>query len=213
LDQHQVPEPWSGDIEHAPILFLSSNPSFDENRSEEYPQWSDEWMADFFRHRFGGGRKQWIDEDGVRSLQWDGSRGKSVPFWREVRSRARELFERDVRPGVDYALTEVVHCKSKGQEGVKEALRECAGRYLQPVVALSGAKVIAVLGKQAEKAVRDEFRLSDGSTFGPLQISERHRYIVFLPHPSYAQYGHPCTFEECLDKETLQALRAFLRRE
>ncbi len=210
LEHFQVPEPWSGDIEHAPILFLSSNPSFEENRSEEYPQWSDEWTADFFRHRFGGGRKQWIDEDGVRSLQWDGSRGKAVPFWREVRSRARELFERDVRPGVDYALTEVVHCKSKGQEGVKEALRECARRYLQPVVALSGAKVVVVLGKHAEKAVRDEFRLSSGSTFGPLQIGKHQRYIVFLPHPNAHSYR---SFEKCIDGKKLQELRVFLRRE
>ena len=167
-------------------------------------------MADFFRHRFGGGRKQWIDEDGVRSLQWDGSRGKAVPFWREVRSRARELFERDVRPGVDYALTEVVHCKSKGQEGVKEALRECARRYLQPVVALSGAKVVVVLGKHAEKAVRDEFRLSSGSTFGPLQIGKHQRYIVFLPHPNAHSYR---SFEKCIDGKKLQELRVFLRRE
>jgi len=32
LNDHQVPEPWSGDLEHAPILFLSSNPSFDEEK-------------------------------------------------------------------------------------------------------------------------------------------------------------------------------------
>ncbi len=115
LEHFQVPEPWSGDLEHAPILFLSSNPSFNESRSEEYPgwTWSDEWIADFFRHRFGGGRKQWIDGDGIRGLQRDGSWGKAVRFWTEVRSRARELLERDVRPGVDYALTEVVHCESR----------------------------------------------------------------------------------------------------
>jgi hypothetical protein len=35
LDTFQVPETWSGNIEQAPILFLSSNPSIDEN--EEIP--------------------------------------------------------------------------------------------------------------------------------------------------------------------------------
>ena len=119
LDQHQVPEPWSGNIQQAPILFLSSNPSIDGK--EEYPLWScpDQRIDDFFVNRFGGGRKQWI-EDGIRSLRRDGSRVR-VHYWIEVRQRARELLERDVLPGSDYALTEVVHCKSLNEAGVLEA--------------------------------------------------------------------------------------------
>src|ERR1700745_1036152 len=60
LNQHHVPEPWSGDREHAPILFLSSNPSIDEQ--EEFPlwSWSDAWIEDFFTNRYHGGRKPWI---------------------------------------------------------------------------------------------------------------------------------------------------------
>ncbi len=86
LTQHQVPEPWSGDIQHAPILFLSSNPSIDDNPSieerEEFPLWSwpDEWIEDFFAHRYAGGRKQWI-ENGTRYLRLNGSRGRAVSFW------------------------------------------------------------------------------------------------------------------------------------
>ncbi len=216
LDQHQVPEPWSGDIEHAPILFLSSNPSIDENPSigerAEFPlwSWSDEWMADYFTHRYKGGRKQWI-KNGTHYLQQNGSYSrKSVQFWSSVRKRAQELLGEDVDDGVDYALTEVVHCKSKGEVGVPEALQKCAKLYLQPVVALSGAKVIVVLGTLAEKAVRDEFLIPNGSMVGPLPIGKRQRYIVFLPHPN----AHvPRTFEKCFDKETLQVLRVFLHRE
>lgn len=191
MDQHQVAEPWSGDIQHAPILFLSSNPSIDESPSveerEEFPLWSwpDEWIEDFFTHRYKGGRKQWI-EDGKRYLRLDGSRGKSVSFWSHVRKRAEDLLERDVDDGVDYALTEVVHCKSRGETGVGEALRECASRYLQRVLELSEAKVIVILGKQAKKAVREEFSIPDGSMFGPLEIGKRQRYTVFLPHPQCA---------------------------
>jgi len=170
-------------------------------------------MADFFRHRFGGGRKDWIDEDGVRSLHWDGSRGKAVRFWIEVRSRARELCERDVRPGVDYALTEVVHCKSRGEAGVPEALNECARRYLRRVVKLSGARVLVTLGTRAKVAVQQEFSRSIPPTseevmFGPITIGERQRYIVFLPHPNAHMKR---TFETCVGREKLQVLRAFLR--
>lgn len=210
LSQHQVAEPWSGDIEHAPILFLSSNPSIDER--EEFPlwSWSDEQIADFFTHRYNGGSKQWI-KSGTHYLQRDGSYSKrSVQFWSSVRKRAKELLEKDIDDGVDYALTEVVHCKSKGEVGVEEALPLCTKLYLQPVVALSGAKVIVVLGKQAAKAVRDAFNLLDGNMFGPQLINNRQRYIVFLPHPN----AHvPRTFENSFDKEKLQELRDFLRRE
>lgn len=219
LDQHQVPEPWSGDIEHAPILFLSSNPSIDENPSieerEVFPLWSwqDEQIEDFFTHRYQGGRKQWI-KDGIHYLQLNGSHSRrSVLFWSCVRERAKELLS-DVDDGVDYALTEVVHCKSRREKGVKGALHECAGRYLRPVVELSGAKVIVVLGKQAEDAMRSEFNIPNGNVVGPQPIDERQRYIVFLYHPSYCshpdhKHRKPCTFEE-LDKEKLQELRAFL---
>ena len=43
-----VPEPWSGNLRDAPILFLSSNPSL--NRKESYPEesWSDSQLEDFF---------------------------------------------------------------------------------------------------------------------------------------------------------------------
>jgi Uracil DNA glycosylase superfamily len=210
LAHHQVPEPWVGDLEHAPILFLSSNPSLDEE--EKFPRWSwrEEQTADFFINRF----EQWIEE-GVRRLMPDGSL-KAVPFWVEVRQRAIELRGQGVRPGIDYALTEVVHCKSKREEGVKEALRECAGRFLRRVLELSGAKVIVVLGSKAEDAMRREFSIPDGSVVGPQPIGNHQRYIVFLYHPSYCRRPHrkyrkPCTFEECLD-EKLQELRAFLQR-
>jgi hypothetical protein len=54
--QLQVPEPWSGELEHALILILSSNPSI--STAEIYPRWEwpDEEIADFFGRRFGGGR-------------------------------------------------------------------------------------------------------------------------------------------------------------
>ena len=56
LAELQVPEPWSGDLEGAPVLFLSSNPSI--STAEVYPrwEWADEEIADFFGGRFGDGR-------------------------------------------------------------------------------------------------------------------------------------------------------------
>lgn len=206
LSNHQVPEPWSGDLEHARVLFLSSNPSVDELVEAPLWSWQDEWIEDFYVMRFGGGRKQWIQE-GIRKLMPDGSR-KPVRFWVEVRQRAIELLGKEVRPGIDYALTEVVHCSSRSEAGVPEALDECAKRYLRRVVELSGAKVIVVLGSKIKDTVKRDFSFSEGDMFGPAQIGGRQRYIVFLPHPNAHM---PRSFKKRLDEKRLEELRTFLR--
>jgi len=48
----QLPEPWSGQIDTAPLLFVSSNPAIDE--LEVYPDesWEDGKTTDFFQKRF-----------------------------------------------------------------------------------------------------------------------------------------------------------------
>ena len=53
------------------------------------------------------------------------------------------------RPGEDFALSEVVHCKSKKEEGVASALSTCSGRYLNELLSCSGALVIVLVGKKA----------------------------------------------------------------
>ena len=62
-----------------------------------------------------------------------------VRYWAAVRRRAGELLGREAVPGVDYAMSEVVHCKSARERGVGSALGECVPRYLEALVAASGA--------------------------------------------------------------------------
>jgi hypothetical protein len=205
--QLQVPEPWSGELEHALILILSSNPSI--STAEIYPRWEwpDEEIADFFGRRFGGGRRQWI-KDGTKSLRPDGSYGRATAFWAAVRQRAIELLQREVRPGVDYALTEIVHCKSKSEIGVAEAKKRCVPRYLRRVLALAAAKVIVVLGKPARQAAQEEFGIpEDAVVYGPQALCGRERMLAFLPHTNYRG---PRTFAGCLPAGKLEILRSFL---
>ena len=212
LENFQVPEPWSGHLEKAPIIFLSSNPSISE--SEEYPLgcWTEDQIADFFENRFGGGKKQWI-KNGVHGLQKSTeeqpSHGKATHFWVEVRERAKELLERDVNPGEDYTLSELVHCKSLAEEGVKEALEECTKRYFEPIVRLSGARIIVVLGSKAREIVKGKLGIpADIHLFGPEEVFGCKRLVVFMPHPS--SFGHR-SFAKCLTEEELGALRNLLR--
>ncbi len=209
-EDYQVPEPWSGDLENAPILFLSSNPSI--SMREKYPRssWPNERIIDFFVHRFGGGLENWtmdgrrtLNQDGIYSTQW-------VRYWVSARRRAIELTcNHDIQPGLDYALTEIVHCKSLDEMGVKEAVPECTRRYLERIVALSGAKIIVSFGKFAENAVHQIFRIQNHTKISePISAGNRHRIFVFMPHPNARMTR---SFQKILKASELERLRGCLR--
>jgi uracil-DNA glycosylase len=103
-----------------------------------------------------------------------------------VRALAESFLDkREVRPGVDYALTEVVHCKSRDEAGVASAVTVCAPLYLRRVIALSPARLIVVLGGHARNAVRRTFNYPDpGRISRPLRVGRRDLRFVFLAHPS-----------------------------
>jgi hypothetical protein len=186
----QVPEPWVGQIEHAPILFISSNPSFDEK--EKFPtdnakDWPSERIVDFFENRFTS-RAGWVKNLGV--LHHDGIYSKPVRFWVSARARAAEILQKknkQVAPGVDFALTEVVHCKSKGEIGVNEARDFCSKRYLKRILSVAAARVLVVYGRVAHDAVRGLPQVGGATEqrlLGPLVVHGRSRILVFLPHPN-----------------------------
>lgn len=130
--RRQVPEPWSGRLDAAPILFVGSNPSIAEDGG--FPNVVVERARDtvsYFSGRF--------DEQGG----WVSPREfNQVRYWTMVRSHANALLGRDAVPGVDFAMTEAMHCKSKAETGVKSALRACAARWLDEVMRESAAKVV-----------------------------------------------------------------------
>jgi hypothetical protein len=205
-DDYQVPEPWSGDLENAPILFLSSNPSI--SSKEKYPRhsWPDDRIIDFFVHRFGGGIENWtkngryiLYKDGTYSNIW-------VRYWGGVRRRAIELLGSDVRPGIDYVMSEVVHCKSHDEIGVRDTVQECSRRYLQRIVEQSCARVIVCLGGFASDAACQIFNIPKGINISePIEIGNRLRYFAFLPHPNAYK---PRSFAKCLEGSELEHLRS-----
>lgn len=211
LREFQIPEPWNGHLNTAPILFLSSNPSI--SGGEEYPTWTwdDSLLEDYFVNRFGGGEKEWVRANRY-NLQRDGTYSKEwVRFWAACRARAAELLDRaveDVHPGVDYALSEVVHCKSRSEQGVGQALDECTARYLRPVVSTSGAQVVVCFGKHAGSAIRKEFGIEEGNLAGPIVIGGRDRLFLFLPHP--ASFETNKTVVKCLTLNEFRAVRELL---
>ena len=173
-DGYHVPEPWSGHIDTAPILFLSSNPSLNEHERFPTSDWSADDTTDYFMRRF--------DEDAGHI---DRKKYNSVRFWTSVRARAREILGRDVTPGMDFALTEVVHCKSRQEEGVVEAMEFCAGKWLDAILSHAGARVIVVLGKPAKETCLQQWKLGPNhSVHFDVVLGGRPRAVLFLPHPN-----------------------------
>lgn len=190
----QVPEPWAGNLTGGQIIFISSNPSI--NEAEEYPRgdWPDEKIADFVTHRFSHG---WVSPDD-RVLLRDGTyHPDRVQYWLRIRQRAEELLGRPADPAVDYAMTEVVHCKSRRERGVARAATLCASLHLKRIIAASPAALVVVVGSKARDELRPLWDLPEdfGSreTLGvhewanliPLALGRSGgRVIAYLPHPT-----------------------------
>lgn len=110
-----------------------------------------------------------------------GEVGHIVRYWISIRARARELLPNAI-PGEDYAITEVVHCKSRGEEGVAEAADECISRHFDNVMSVAAAPVVVALGAFAWKRFLDGLSPPKGPI--DLDLGGQRRTVVFLPHPS-----------------------------
>lgn len=209
LNSFQAPAPWVGQIHRAPILFIGSNPSI--SHTEHHPTWrkSGDFKIDYFERHFGGGGQAWT-QDGVRTLQTDGTYSNVVRFYSGARQHAAELLEREPEPGVDYAVTWVVRCKSTGEIGVGRTARECSTRYLRRTIQASSARLIVVLGKHARDGIADLFGIltGDAHVAGPVKVGRRERWFVSLPHPSARQRRD---FRSRCSPEELEHLRGLVK--
>ncbi len=118
-------------------------------------------------------------------MRRDGTYAKPNAYWSEMLNRSSELFGRPVNPGEDYALTEIVHCKSRAMIRVGRAtVEECVARYLDRVLKVSAARVIASVGKKAGRVLRSILgRDGEASTIVPCTIAGRERVVLFLAAP------------------------------
>ena len=192
-DERQVPEAWAGSLETARVLFISSNPSISEptnptrpGTAEAYPRASDSdgGIVEFITRRFDPDvlPAPHVRNNGHRQI--DGSYAPATKFWSAIQARAVELLGPGAEPFRDYAMTEVVHCKSKGEVGVKKAATTCADLYLERVVALSPADVVVIVGAHAHERLATSLGLPERPYAVERLIGGRQRLVVYLPHPS-----------------------------
>ncbi len=183
-DKFQLPEPWNGDIVNAKLLFVSSNPSIDTNEAYPTNSWSQKKILDFFQNRFHPDRNWTKEARRVLSKDEQTYVERRVPYWDETKSMAKDAFGRFARPGFDYALTEIVHCKSKNRQGVKSAAKTCFDLWMNPLISLSDARVIIVLGGEANQMMSEFLELDGKIKFHRrVTLGSRERIVLFLPAP------------------------------
>jgi hypothetical protein len=192
--QRQVPEAWAGGISTAKVIFVSSNPSISEpgpgepaESAEAYPVASDTdaRIIDFVTRRFDPTvtPKPYVLDN--HHLQLDGEYRKTTTrFWSSIRKRAEELLGPGAQPHRDYAMTEVVHCKSKDEIGVAKAAATCGERYLDRILSLSPAGVVVVVGAAAHGYLAERWQLPIPPSAVWRRVGEKDRLVVHLPAPS-----------------------------
>jgi len=222
-DDYQLPEPWFGNLEGAEVLFIASNPSINPTigpLAEVYPRanWSDTDIVEWVVRRVDQTwdevpvtfrrppHKDFVVRCENGDYRNDGTKPFSPqPSWNGVHKRAIELLGSNAAPDRNYALTEVVHCKSKAAAGVHEALSYCGGRWMDEIVkSAQNVRMIVLLGSHARNWAIDRFQLAS-SFAGPVDLGGRnvavsssfvatfHGYrsipVCSLPHPTSQAKG------------------------
>lgn len=186
---HYVPEPWSGHLARAPILFISSNPGGGKqgegvNVDGTTDLWTDQSLLGAFDSAFDPAQVPGIVQ-ATHLVDIKGNRSRAIRYLSWLWYTSKDLLERDPVPGIDYAATEVVHCGSAGEAGVAEAFATCTARYFKRSLEASPAIVIICTGAWAARAFVEQFGVSllDGA-WGPGDLAGIDRLLLQVPHPN-----------------------------
>ena len=233
-EYRQVPEAWAGNLEYSRVIFVSSNPSISTPRvpgtGEEYPlagffntmiahpDWPIERVIDFQVNRldqsrtrpFVTGKAQFLCTDGLyRGSDSENGTRASQKYWKSAMKQVQDLLGPTFDLSRDLCMTEIVHCKSKGEIGVSNASGTCSERFLGKTLQLSGSLLVLVGGAKARVQVhthRQEWQedglvtwdISDGFGFfrngdhhpsdhvGLIRIQDATKIVVATEQLSYA---------------------------
>jgi hypothetical protein len=176
----QLPEPWIGHIGIAPLLFISSNPSIGDDEHAVRASSQDEiWNC----HVRLFDPEMNYTQNAIYATSVEGRvRKHYVRHWAFVRSRARELLQRMPVAGIDYALTEIAHCKTRDEIGVRQCAAFCADRYLRRILGIAGAHLVIAMGFYAHREVRRLFGVRADRNYAKVS---HERCVIFVPHSNY----------------------------
>ena len=112
-------------------------------------------------------------------------------------------------PGVDYAMTEVVHCGTQHEAGVTDAFATCTDRYFERTLRATPAAVVVCVGGWAKAGFKRTFNIDiPEHIWGPGDVGGHVRLILAVPHPG--AFGSPKSFEPYIGNDGLTRARAAL---
>ena len=216
------PEPWTGDLATAKIVFLASNPSFDPN--ENFPNWNEKEWSDEDVSRFGAERftsdidRKFgaIDSPDPslrdRTIWRSGNLSKEVKHWKWVRQFAAFTLGKEVSQTsaiTDYVMTELVHCKSPHEEGVVQAVSQCTLKWFEQIMAISPANIIFIAGAKSAEAFVEMYgdripnnwgswgnsRFGKGNGLWPRTENDLHNLVKSGNWTPEVQKANMCTVE------------------
>ena len=192
----QIPEPWNGDIENAPILFVGLNPGFLD--VELYPKlghghwtqtngvFNQATVEDFFEHRFNSSYEyvQYPNRTKIVPAGYKLLRGRT--FWAYVKSIADKIMNRQSTPGIDFAITEIVHCKSKNISCIhSNCYNICFNNHFGKILSIAqNLQYIVVLGRPTKDRISKYFGISSASKnqWYNANLNNKTIKIIFVDH-------------------------------
>jgi hypothetical protein len=234
-----LPTPWCGHI-NSPIMFISSNPAFNEDEKSpttDFGVWNDDQIVDFFENRFDPNNR-WtrVSGDDIEFLLTSG-KYKKQPFWKSIINRAVEL-QQIVNPYLASAqfrglkncvLTEIVHCGSKKDKGVKDVKDFCEPFLDRILTIATQVSAIFIVGDKALGRMNTYFTKKPGLENIDLDwhpypkcsrkkpavaegiIGKRKVIFIAIPHQSNTNNKYKMTLERCLTESEIQIIRQFFK--
>lgn len=209
IGDFHLPEPWNGDIEKAQLMFLGINPR--HNAGELFPRTGYDWwmdgtslnrerIVDFFKNRFSSQyeyvrgipngpvqvRIEQNPEDVGRSY-----RNAGGFYWKYLHMIARLVLGEDsdegkgVKPGLDYVLSEIVHCKTLNESGVsKKCFAHCQKKWFTKVLEYaSNVKYIVGVGVSVSRRLSTFLKCEpDCFKWYSVKISGHDYKVMFVYH-------------------------------
>lgn len=154
----QLPEPWNGRLDSARILFVSSNPSYDEKELFPTSDWDNFKVEEFFTYRYD-------------DLQY-----ARTPYYSTMKKYAGWILNtpiQQVNPYRDFCITEIVHCKSRNEFGVKKCREYCIEKWMNQILDCFTGEYIVVVGKTAQEC---------------FHYTAQNKKIIKVPHPQARGY-------------------------
>ena len=153
-----LPEPWNGHISKAKILVVSSNPSIGVHEDFPTKDWEDDEIIAFFENRF------MESEEGSESNFWKGiAKYMSWIFPEAEEMTTLEILDKYV------AMTELVHCKSKKEIGIKNCL-DLELIFLPKILKEFKGSIVIFIGGFAKNYYASHKSLFSGTSFKIAEI-------------------------------------------